>query len=233
MVNHTDPVRALIALAERAVPFLLDEAANYDDDGSNEPLELARDIESLVASLSSDESALPSANSAFDGGREAAPCPHAREVDCDCANPPVLASAPPSGAAAYCRECQAVGMSNCAHFDECAGAACVTCHRPLNVSPPSAPGLLADLETIWHSVSDDGETNAAYQRLQAAIAQQPTDPVRALIALAERAVPFLLDEAANYDDDGSNEPLELAREIESVLAELAGLRVTVNKTDTE
>jgi len=44
-------------------------------------------------------------------------------------------------------------------------------------APPSAPvgveGLLADLETIWHSVSDDKETNAAYQRLKAAIAQQP------------------------------------------------------------
>lgn len=67
-----DPVRALIALAERAVPFLRDEAAKYDDDGSNEPLELARDIESLLASLPSDESALSPANSAFDGGREAA-----------------------------------------------------------------------------------------------------------------------------------------------------------------
>lgn len=42
--------------------------------------------------------------------------------------------------------------------------------------PPSAPvgveGLLADLETIWHSVSDDKETNAAYQRLKSALAQQ-------------------------------------------------------------
>lgn len=61
MTNNTDPVRELIALAERAIPFLLDEAANYDDDGSNEPLELVRDIESLMASLPSDESALPSA----------------------------------------------------------------------------------------------------------------------------------------------------------------------------
>jgi hypothetical protein len=44
-------------------------------------------------------------------------------------------------------------------------------------APPSAPveveGLLADLETIWHSVSDDKETNAAYQRLKSALAQQP------------------------------------------------------------
>src|SRR5690606_31575276 len=43
-------------------------------------------------------------------------------------------------------------------------------------TPPSTPvgveGLLADLETIWHSVSDDKETNAAYQRLKSALSQQ-------------------------------------------------------------
>jgi hypothetical protein len=39
--------------------------------------------------------------------------------------------------------------------------------------------------------------------------------------LLRRALPFLRDEAARYDDDGSNEPLELARDIESALA-LAG-----------
>lgn len=60
------------ALAERAVPFLRDEAEKYEDDGSNEPLELAREIESLLASAPSDESALPSADLAFDGGAEAA-----------------------------------------------------------------------------------------------------------------------------------------------------------------
>ena len=37
--------------------------------------------------------------------------------------------------------------------------------------------------------------------------------------LARRAVPFLRDEASKYEDDGSNEPLELMREIEAVLAE--------------
>lgn len=42
--------------------------------------------------------------------------------------------------------------------------------------------------------------------------------VASLRALAERAVPFLRDEGAKYDDDGSNEPLELAREIEAALA---------------
>ncbi len=40
-----------------------------------------------------------------------------------------------------------------------------------------------------------------------------------LADLARRAVPFLRDEAAKYEDDGSNEPLELVREIEAVLAD--------------
>ena len=56
---------------------------------------------------------------------------------------------------------------------------------PLHLHPPpSAPvgveGLVADLETIWHSVSDDKETNAAYQRLKAALAQQPAAGAEAL-----------------------------------------------------
>jgi hypothetical protein len=38
-------------------------------------------------------------------------------------------------------------------------------------SPAGVEGLLADLETIWHSVSDDKETNAAYQRLKSALAR--------------------------------------------------------------
>lgn len=33
--------------------------------------------------------------------------------------------------------------------------------------------LLADLETVWHSVSDDRETNAAYTRLSAALSAPP------------------------------------------------------------
>lgn len=36
------------------------------------------------------------------------------------------------GAKAYCKECNAAGMGNCAHFDECGGARCVTCHQQLN-----------------------------------------------------------------------------------------------------
>jgi hypothetical protein len=32
--------------------------------------------------------------------------------------------------------------------------------------------LVADLETVWHSVSDDADTNAAYQRLKAALTRQ-------------------------------------------------------------
>ena len=56
--------------------------------------------------------------------------------------PLVESSAPPSEAEAYCRACQAAGMSNCAHFNEYAGATCVTCHRSLNVRPPSAPAAV-------------------------------------------------------------------------------------------
>lgn len=41
-----------------------------------------------------------------------------------------------------------------------------------------------------------------------------TEDVRGLL---ERALPFLRDEAGKYDDDGSNEPLEIAREIEAAL----------------
>lgn len=41
-------VAQLSALAARAIPFLEDEAAKYEDDGSNEPLELARSIRSAV-----------------------------------------------------------------------------------------------------------------------------------------------------------------------------------------
>lgn len=79
----------LRAMLERASPFLHDEGDKWEDDGSNEPLELARDIDAVLASVSSDESALPSANLVLDGGTDAAyPCPHADEAACDCDSPP-------------------------------------------------------------------------------------------------------------------------------------------------
>lgn len=82
MTTETSNARGEWAgLLERAVPFLHDEGAKYDDDGSNEPLELAREIETLLASLPSDESALSPASLAFDGGREAAPPPAAARGD--------------------------------------------------------------------------------------------------------------------------------------------------------
>src|SRR5690606_11356143 len=43
-----------------------------------------------------------------------------------------------------------------------------------------------------------------------------------LAALAQRAIPFLRDEGARWADDGSNEPLELARDIEEALSEHGG-----------
>lgn len=42
-------------LLRRALPYLADEAAHYEDDGSNEPLELSRDIEQLLASLAAND----------------------------------------------------------------------------------------------------------------------------------------------------------------------------------
>jgi hypothetical protein len=94
MTAETSNARGWVDLLERAVPFLHDEGAKYDDDGSNEPLELAREIETLLASLPSDESALSPASLAFDGGREATPCPHTRDTNCDCAAPPPAAAEP-------------------------------------------------------------------------------------------------------------------------------------------
>lgn len=49
-----------------------------------------------------------------------------------------------------------------------------------------------------------------------------TAPPAQAVDLLRRAVPFINDEAAKYDDDGSNEPLELAREIEALIDQQAG-----------
>src|SRR5690606_4465386 len=50
-----------------------------------------------------------------------------------------------------------------------------------------------------------------------------------LAKLAERAIPFLRDEGAKYEDDGSNEPLELARDIEQALSEHGEVVVTTDQ----
>lgn len=211
MTNNTDPVRALAELAERAVPFLRDEAAKYDDDGSNEPLELAREIETALASLPSDESALSSASSAFDGGREA-PCPHAREVDCDCANPPALASAPPSAP-----DRMAIRMLVAAGFvtDAKANEALQIAHGFISgpLEPPSAPVGVGEVRPDYRPAFDLPTTAAealawltqqgdptcmtfspakakrAAELLGAALQQTETDPVTAAaIAELNRAV---------------------------------------------
>lgn len=52
----------LAQAAREALPYLREEGAKYDDDGSNEPLELARRIEDLVAAIpdvDSDTSIVP------------------------------------------------------------------------------------------------------------------------------------------------------------------------------
>jgi hypothetical protein len=49
-------------------------------------------------------------------------------------------AAPPaksSGPVAYCKPCNAAGMSNCGSFDECGEPRCVTCHRPLDATQSS------------------------------------------------------------------------------------------------
>lgn len=57
----------------RVLPYLRDQAGYFDDDGSNEPLELLREIEAFMASPVPDESAKVSAKLAFDGTGEAPP----------------------------------------------------------------------------------------------------------------------------------------------------------------
>lgn len=69
------------SLLDRACPHLLDEGQEYEDDGSNEPLELAREIEQFTVALPSDESALVSASLAFDGGKAATLAPAEAKVD--------------------------------------------------------------------------------------------------------------------------------------------------------
>lgn len=66
------PTDTAILLLARALPFLREASEPFEDDGSNEPLELAREIDDFMASLPPNESALSSASSAFDGDGEAA-----------------------------------------------------------------------------------------------------------------------------------------------------------------
>ena len=49
------------------------------------------------------------------------------------------------------------------------------------------------------------------------------DNSNSLRALAERALPFLREASEPFDDDGGNEPLELARAIECALEKLPGV----------
>lgn len=44
----------------------------------------------------------------------------------------------------------------------------------------------------------------------------------AQVDLLRRALPFLYDEGGEYEDDGSNEPLELARELEALIDQQSG-----------
>jgi hypothetical protein len=88
-----------------------------------------------------------------------------------------------SGPGAYCRACQSVGMSNCQHFDECSGATCITCHRPLNAHPPApaadgAGELLSMIDDVAADLTD--HKSLAYEKLR---------KVRAAIAALRQPVP--------------------------------------------
>lgn len=86
------------------------------------------------------------------------------------------------------------------------------------------PGSIALKDGRWLVVAyDDG----VYRRIEALFPRDINGaelrPVGTdLRSLAARAVPFLRDEGAKYADDGSNEPLELARDIEQALSEHGG-----------
>lgn len=71
-----DAVLALIRASRAAIPFLMDEAGQYEDDGRNEPLETVRTIESAIAQFTatplSAERPLSSASSGFEGDGVAA-----------------------------------------------------------------------------------------------------------------------------------------------------------------
>src|SRR5690606_28086184 len=103
---------------------------------------------------------------------------------------------------------------------ECERPGCIRAQRDelaaRLTTPPSAPvgveGLLADLETIWHSVSDDKETNAAYQRLKSALAQQPA----AVDGMAELV--GLLDEVRSHFTRDDDLPDDLLPRIDAAIA---------------
>lgn len=83
------------------------------------------------------------------------------------------------GPKAYCRECNAAGMSNCANFDECGGARCITCHQQLN-QPAQQPAAVDEemVERFIAATNKSGRQlpNAAYDMvrrgLTAALAAQ-------------------------------------------------------------
>lgn len=80
----------------------------------------------------------------------------------------------------------------------------------------------------WHTVGDK-DTVPDYccepheyvavlsQNGMRALPQHAPALVAELSALATRAIPFLEEVGAEFDDDGSNEPLELARSIRGAL----------------
>lgn len=82
----------------------------------------------------------------------------------------------PNGPKAYCRACQRAGMSNCGYFDECAGATCITCHRPFvdtrALSGEKAVDVVGYLVEKKPRVVNDAPARSFYFADQ----HNPTDP---------------------------------------------------------
>jgi hypothetical protein len=64
----------------------------------------------------------------------------------------------------------------------------------------------------------DERYDAAWSGEKTVKNNQAAQTMPELRELAQRTIPFLRDEGSNYEDDGNNEPLELARAIEAALA---------------
>lgn len=79
---------------------------------------------------------------------------------------------------------------------------------------------------IYFRMSAD-EAEGLYRQLGALLPESPNAPDTgsAIVFLADvsrRALPFLQDEAAKYEDDGANEPLETLRDLEAAIERVVG-----------
>lgn len=76
---------------------------------------------------------------------------------------------------------------------------------------------LAVLDEAMSWLPYDGDDNRIRER-----AEQARGAFAALIEVSRRAIPYLREAGDPYEDDGSNEPLEIARALEDSLAGIGG-----------